>query len=185
VTANQSSTAEAPAAAAASDSDTGAATPGLPGATRLAPAVLIIAGLSFLVHMLVATNYGYFRDELYVMAMSHHPTLGYVVVPPLVPWVTLIPRSLTGNALWSIHVISALMCAGTIRLTGQMARLLGGAGWAQGLADRLGWEQQVALIAQVYHGLPPDEQRPACIAAQNYGEAGAVVQFGGQSKHYE
>ena len=84
--------------------------------------------------MLVGNNYGYFRDELYVMAMSQHPAFGYVDVPPLVPWITLIPRFLTGNALWAIHVISALVCAGIILLTGLMARLLGGAGWVQGLA---------------------------------------------------
>src|SRR5215467_6504072 len=87
----------------------------------LAPAVLIIAGISFAVHVLFANNYGYFRDELYFMAMSQHPAFGYVDVPPLVPWITLLPRFLTGNALWAIHVISALVCAGTIILTGLMA----------------------------------------------------------------
>src|SRR5205085_9899435 len=66
--------------------------------------------------------------------MSQHPAFGYVDVPPLVPWITLIPRFLTGNALWAIHVISALVCAGTIILTGLMARLLGGTRWVQGLA---------------------------------------------------
>jgi hypothetical protein len=100
----------------------------------LAPAVLIIAGTSFVVHVIIANNYGYFRDELYFLAMSHHPDFGYVDVPPLVPWITLIPRFLTGNALWAIHVISALVCAGTIILTGLMARLLGGNRWVQGMA---------------------------------------------------
>ncbi len=100
----------------------------------LAPSVLIVAGISFLAHVLVGDNYGYFRDELYVLAMSQHPAFGYVDVPPLVPWITLLVRLLTGNALWAIHVISALVCAGTIILTGLMARLLGGTGWAQGLA---------------------------------------------------
>ncbi len=50
-------------------------------------------------------------------------------------------------------------------------------GLPQSLADRFGWEQQVALIAQVYHSLPPDEQRVACIFTSNYGEAGALVQY--------
>ena len=112
----------------------------------LAPAVLIIAGISFLAHVLVGNNYGYFRDELYVLAMSHHPAFGYVDVPPLVPWITLIPRFLTGNALWAIHVISALVCAVTIILTGLMARLLGGRGWVQGLAA-LGSATALVLIA--------------------------------------
>src|SRR5579884_1392918 len=100
----------------------------------LAPAVLIVAGISFVVHVIFANNYGYFRDELYFMAMSHHPDFGYVDVPPLVPWITLIPRFITGNALWALHVISALVCASTILLTGLMARLLGGNGWVQGIA---------------------------------------------------
>ena len=51
-------------------------------------------------------------------------------------------------------------------------------GLPQALADRFGWEEQVALIAQVYHRLPADEQRVACIFTENYGEAGALVQFG-------
>jgi hypothetical protein len=100
----------------------------------LAPAVLIIAFISFVAHVLIGDNYGYSRDELYVLAMSQHPAFGYVDVPPLVPWITALPRFLTGNALWAIHVISALVCAGTIILTGLMARLLGGKGWVQGLA---------------------------------------------------
>src|SRR5258708_2051339 len=112
----------------------------------LAPAVLMIAGISFVAHVVFGNNYGYFRDELYVLAMSHHPAFGYVDVPPLVPWITLIPRFLTGNALWAIHVISALVCAGTIVLTGLMARLPGGRGWAQGLAA-LGTATALVLVA--------------------------------------
>ena len=46
----------------------------------LAPAVLIIAGISFVVHVLVGNNYGYFRDELYLMAMSH--------IPPSAMWMS-------------------------------------------------------------------------------------------------
>ncbi len=53
-------------------------------------------------------------------------------------------------------------------------------GLQQNLADRFGWEEQVALIAQVYHSLPMDQQRVACIATENYGEASALVQFGGR-----
>jgi hypothetical protein len=109
--------------------------------------VLVIAGVSLVAHVLVGANYGYFRDELYLLAMSQHPAFGYVDVPPLLPWVTLIPRLLTGNALWAIHVLSALVCAGIILLTGLMARLLGGAWWVQGLAA-LGSATALALLAE-------------------------------------
>jgi Dolichyl-phosphate-mannose-protein mannosyltransferase len=113
---------------------------------NLAPAVLIIAGLSFVAHSLVGNNYGYFRDELYVMAMSQHPAFGYVDVPPLVPWITQITRLLTGSALWAIHVISALVCVGTIILTGLMARFMGGTRWVKGLAA-LGSATALVLLA--------------------------------------
>ena len=56
------------------------------------------------------------------------------------------PRLLTDNALWAIHVISAPVCAGTIILTGLMARLLGGTGWVQGLAA-LGSATALILMA--------------------------------------
>jgi hypothetical protein len=53
-------------------------------------------------------------------------------------------------------------------------------GMPQSLADRFGWRQQVALVASVYHSLPANERREACIFASNYGEAGALLAFGGQ-----
>jgi hypothetical protein len=53
-------------------------------------------------------------------------------------------------------------------------------GLPQALVDRFSWEQQVALIAQVYHSLPLREQRVACIFSANYGEASALLQFGGR-----
>jgi Dolichyl-phosphate-mannose-protein mannosyltransferase len=113
---------------------------------NLTPAVLIIAAISLVAHVVFGNNYGYFRDELYFTAMSHHPAFGYVDVPPLVAWITLIPRFLTGNALWALHMISALVSAGIILLTGLMARLLGGTGWVQGLAA-LGSATSLALLA--------------------------------------
>ena len=48
----------------------------------------------------------------------------------------------------------------------------------QDYADMLGWEEQVAAVARVYHGLPEEERRQAVILAQNYGEAAAIDFFG-------
>ena len=42
-----------------------------------------LAGVSFVAHMLVAGNYGYFRDELYYIADGHHLQAGYVDHPAL------------------------------------------------------------------------------------------------------
>ncbi|NJD22153.1 MAG: glycosyltransferase family 39 protein [Melioribacter sp.] len=44
----------------------------------------------------------------------------------------------------------------------------------QFFADRFGWEQMVQETAEVYNKLSQDEKSKVLIAAQNYGEAGAV-----------
>jgi hypothetical protein len=44
--------------------------------------------------------------------------------------------------------------------------------------DMLGWENQVATVAQVYNRLSPEEKEKCVIAASNYGEAGALDLFG-------
>lgn len=48
----------------------------------------------------------------------------------------------------------------------------------QDYADMLGWEEKVEAVARVYHALPPDERAQAVIAAENYGQAGAIDYFG-------
>lgn len=44
----------------------------------------------------------------------------------------------------------------------------------QWFADRFGWEQLVAQVAEVHRSLPPDERARALIVAPSYGHAGAV-----------
>jgi 4-amino-4-deoxy-L-arabinose transferase-like glycosyltransferase len=48
----------------------------------------------------------------------------------------------------------------------------------QVLADRFGWREMVAEVAQVYRSLTPEEQAKAAIYAQNYGQASAVDFYG-------
>lgn len=50
----------------------------------------------------------------------------------------------------------------------------------QHLADRFGWPELTAQVAQVYRTLSPAEQTQASLYAQNYGEAGALDFFGPQ-----
>jgi hypothetical protein len=46
------------------------------------------------------------------------------------------------------------------------------------LADRTGWEEFVAQVADVYRSLPPEDQRRALVYAPSYGHAGAVDLLG-------
>ncbi len=48
----------------------------------------------------------------------------------------------------------------------------------QDYADMLGWEEQVAAVAGVYHALPPERRAQAVVLANNYGEAGALDFYG-------
>jgi hypothetical protein len=48
----------------------------------------------------------------------------------------------------------------------------------QFFADRVGWPEIVATIADVYESLPSTERKKACIVVDNYGEAAAVEFFG-------
>ena len=93
--------------------------------------LVALAGVSFVAHMLVAGNYGYFRDELYYIADGRHLQPGYVDQPVLMGWLAALLRVIAGNSLVAIHVIPALACALIILVTGLMACELGGGRAAQ------------------------------------------------------
>ncbi len=104
-----------------------------------------IALLSFLAHMLVAGNYGYFRDELYYMDAGRHLQTGYVDFPPFIAWLAALLR-IFGDNLIVLHTTVALAGACLIFVTGLVARELGGNRFAQGLAA-LGTAVALTFIA--------------------------------------
>jgi len=96
--------------------------------------VALIAGLRLLLHLLTATRYGFFRDELYYIACARHLDWGYVDQPPLVPLTAWFSLHVVGSSLFALHVIPALCGAGVVVLTGYQAYQLGGKRYAMGLA---------------------------------------------------
>jgi hypothetical protein len=50
----------------------------------------------------------------------------------------------------------------------------------QPIADQFGWPEMVREVAGIYNSLPPEDRSQAGIWAGNYGEAGAINQFGPQ-----
>ncbi|HEV2390695.1 MAG TPA: glycosyltransferase family 39 protein [Nitrososphaerales archaeon] len=96
-------------------------------------ALLAYLGLAdFIAHIAFAWNYGYFRDELYyIVSGTQHLSLGYVDFPPLAAWVAAVLYPLTGDSLVSIHVVSALIEAFLVFVSGMIARELGGGRRAQ------------------------------------------------------
>src|SRR5919202_6832463 len=77
-------------------------------------ATVVLLGLAladFVAHMLVSSNYGYFRDELYYIEAGRHLTFGYVDFPPLIALLARMLDVLAGDVLWAIHIVPALATA--------------------------------------------------------------------------
>jgi hypothetical protein len=96
--------------------------------------VLYIAGAKLLLHLLTATRYGIFRDEMYYFACSEHMAWGYVDHPPATVLVAWIARHLFGHSLIGLRFFPALAGAALVWLTGRLAREMGGGRFAQALA---------------------------------------------------
>ena len=96
--------------------------------------LLSLALADFAAHMLVSTNYGYFRDELYYIEAGRHLAFGYVDFPPLIALLAGFLDVLSGDALWTIHLVPAIATALIVFITGLMARELGGGRFAQAFA---------------------------------------------------
>jgi hypothetical protein len=93
-----------------------------------AAAPLIIAFVVLCVHFYTNAfaGYGYFRDELYYIACSEHPDIGYVDQPPLSIYILTVSRWLFGDSLFALRLIPAFAHALLVLLTGLMAQQMGG-----------------------------------------------------------
>ncbi len=96
--------------------------------------LIFFSTIALLVHLLTNGRYGYFRDELYYMACARHLAFGYVDQPPLSIVLLRLSELLLGNSLFAIRLLPALAGAGTVAITGLIARELGGRAWATALA---------------------------------------------------
>lgn len=95
-------------------------------------AILVyLALVKLVVHLSTATNYGYFGDELYFLAMTKHLDFGYVDVPSLIPLLAALSRWLIGASLFAIHVFPAVAGAIMVYFAGLLARELSGGRFAQ------------------------------------------------------
>jgi len=110
--------------------------------SRLSPWVFVVAAVYFLLHMLTATRYGYFRDALYYLACSEHPDWGFVDQPPLIVALAWMARHTLGTSLRALLFWPALAGAARIVLTAAFARELG--------AKRFG-----AVLAAMLSATPP------------------------------
>jgi len=94
----------------------------------------LLSAATLLVHLTCLTQYGWFRDELYYVACSHHMDWGYVDQPPMIALVAWIARHLFGETLFGIRIVAALGGAAIVFLTGLLAQRLGATRSATNLA---------------------------------------------------
>jgi len=110
----------------------------------------LLGGLSFVIfaaHMLVSGRYGYFVDELYYLACSHHLAWGYVDQPPLIAVITWLERVTLGDSLVALHFLPAVAAGLRVLLTGLIARELGARRFGMALAC------VCVMVAPIYLGL--------------------------------
>jgi hypothetical protein len=93
--------------------------------SNMAPAWLM-AGIAVALQSATNGRYGYFRDELYYLALSHHLAWGYVDLAPLAPLILHVQGFLVGYSLHAIRFLPALAFAFEILLTGFITQELGG-----------------------------------------------------------
>jgi hypothetical protein len=71
-------------------------------------------------------EYGYFRDELYYIALSDNLDFGYVDVPPIVPFLLAVVRHFLGTSFLSLHLLPAVCGALVVWIVSLMVKKMGG-----------------------------------------------------------
>jgi 4-amino-4-deoxy-L-arabinose transferase-like glycosyltransferase len=97
-------------------------------------AALLIAAGTFGLLLLVAAGYGFHRDELYFILAGRHPDWGYVDQPPLTPLLSAAGVALLGLSPVSVRLLPAIVAAGVVLLTADLARRFGAGRLGQALA---------------------------------------------------
>ena len=104
--------------------------------------ILILSALS-MVALHTATNgqYGFHRDELATLDDARFLDWGYVVYPPVTPFIARVALTLFGPSMIGLRFFGALAAGIAMVLTGLMAREIGGkrpaqlvAAWAAAIA---------------------------------------------------
>lgn len=101
--------------------------------------------------------YGWFTDELYFLACAKRPAFGYVDHPPLATWLLTALRVVFRDQLALIRLVPATAYAIAIVQTAQLARMLGGARFAQTLAAVLFATAPAVIVIAGFYSMNPFE----------------------------
>jgi hypothetical protein len=94
-------------------------------------ALVGIATVVALVHVLTNGRYGFHRDEFQTLSDALHMDWGFVAYPPFTPFVERISMALFGHWMIGLRMASVISQASVIVISGLMAKELGGGKLAQ------------------------------------------------------
>jgi hypothetical protein len=94
-------------------------------------ALVAIALVVTVIHLLTNGRYGFHRDEFQFLSDARHLDWGYVAYPPLTPFVERIGLEIFGVSMVGLRLFSVIAQAVAIVVAGLMARELGGGRLAQ------------------------------------------------------
>jgi hypothetical protein len=93
-----------------------------------------ISLINLIIHLLTNGQYGFHRDELYMIDCAKHLDFGYADMPPLTPWLAKISITWFGETLRGLRLLPALISSSMVFITGLMAKEMGGRLFSQLLA---------------------------------------------------
>jgi len=96
--------------------------------------VIFMALFSVAIHLLVANNLEYNRDEMLYFTLGQHPAFGYDSVPPMIGWAAWLMEHTFGYSLFAVRLIPALLSGVMVILVAAIAGELGGNSYAKVLA---------------------------------------------------
>lgn len=98
------------------------------------PFILAIALFNIAMHISVAGNLEYHRDELLYFALGMHPAAGYATVPPLIGLLAWAVQNIFGYSVYAVRLIPALTSGLMILLVSGLTKEMGGSRYAALLA---------------------------------------------------
>ena len=94
-------------------------------------ALVGIALVVAIVHVVTNGRYGFHRDEFQFLSDARHLDWGFVAYPPFTPFVERVGLQLFGVSMVGLRMFSVIAQAAAIVVTGLMTRELGGGRLAQ------------------------------------------------------
>jgi 4-amino-4-deoxy-L-arabinose transferase-like glycosyltransferase len=119
--------------------------------------ILSIVGVVALAHGVIATRYGWHRDDFYYVATGRRLAWGYADQPPLTPLLARLAASVS-SGLWPLRAMVIAFQAGAIVLAALIAREMGGRRVAQVLAAACIAGCPLFVGASLFLGTTPTDQ---------------------------